>query len=236
MDSAPDLNTLNERLGVDIDPETLRLALTHRSYAFENGGIPTNERLEFLGDAVLQLVATESLFLDNPELPEGRLAKMRAAVVNTRALAQIARRLKIGEFVLLGKGEEMTGGRTKDSILADTVESLIGACFISRGRGEAFALVHRLIDDMLVDAVRLGAGMDYKTTLQEAAADLDLGTVVYDVTGRGPDHARVFTAIALLGGKEWGTGEGTSKKAAEAVAAEAAVTAIRTAYPDYSRY
>ncbi|QIN27966.1 ribonuclease III [Brevibacterium luteolum] len=236
MDSAPDLNTLNERLGVDIDPETLRLALTHRSYAFENGGIPTNERLEFLGDAVLQLVATESLFLDNPELPEGRLAKMRAAVVNTRALAQIARRLKIGEFVLLGKGEEMTGGRTKDSILADTVESLIGACFISRGRAEAFALVHRLIDDMLVDAVRLGAGMDYKTTLQEAAADLDLGTVVYDVTGRGPDHARVFTAIALLGGKEWGTGEGTSKKAAEAVAAEAAVTAIRTAYPDYSRY
>ena len=236
MESAPDLNTLNERLGVDIDPETLRLALTHRSYAFENGGIPTNERLEFLGDAVLQLVATESLFLDNPELPEGRLAKMRAAVVNTRALAQIARRLKIGEFVLLGKGEEMTGGRTKDSILADTVESLIGACFISRGRAEAFALVHRLIDDMLVDAVRLGAGMDYKTTLQEAAADLDLGTVVYDVTGRGPDHARVFTAIALLGGKEWGTGEGTSKKAAEAVAAEAAVTAIRTAYPDYSRY
>ncbi len=236
MDSAPDLNTLNERLGVDIDPETLRLALTHRSYAFENGGIPTNERLEFLGDAVLQLVATESLFLDNPELPEGRLAKMRAAVVNTRALAQIARRLKIGEFVLLGKGEEMTGGRTKDSILADTVESLIGACFISRGRAEAFALVHRLIDDMLVDAVRLGAGMDYKTTLQEAAADLDLGTVVYGVTGRGPDHARVFTAIALLGGKEWGTGEGTSKKAAEAVAAEAAVTAIRTAYPDYSRY
>ena len=236
MESAPDLNTLNERLGVDIDPETLRLALTHRSYAFENGGIPTNERLEFLGDAVLQLVATESLFLDNPELPEGRLAKMRAAVVNTRALAQIARRLKIGEFVLLGKGEEMTGGRTKDSILADTVESLIGACFISRGRAEAFALVHRLIDDMLVDAVRLGAGMDYKTTLQEAAADLDLGTVVYGVTGRGPDHARVFTAIALLGGKEWGTGEGTSKKAAEAVAAEAAVTAIRTAYPDYSRY
>ncbi|MCT1690812.1 ribonuclease III [Brevibacterium sp. p3-SID960] len=236
MESAPDLNTLNERLGVDIDPETLRLALTHRSYAFENGGIPTNERLEFLGDAVLQLVATESLFLDNPELPEGRLAKMRAAVVNTRALAQIARRLKIGEFVLLGKGEEMTGGRRKDSILADTVESLIGACFISRGRAEAFALVHRLIDDMLIDAVRLGAGMDFKTTLQEAAADLDLGAVVYEVTGRGPDHARVFTALALLGGTEWGAGEGTSKKAAEAVAAEAAVTAIRAAHPDYSRH
>ncbi|MFB9777086.1 ribonuclease III [Brevibacterium otitidis] len=236
MESAPDLNTLNERLGVDIDPETLRLALTHRSYAFENGGIPTNERLEFLGDAVLQLVATESLFLDNPELPEGRLAKMRAAVVNTRALAQIARRLKIGKFVLLGKGEEMTGGRTKDSILADTVESLIGACFISCGRAEAFALVHRLIDDMLIDAVRLGAGMDYKTTLQEAAADLSLGAVVYEVTGRGPDHARVFTAVALLGGTAWGTGEGTSKKAAEAVAAEAAVTAIRAAHPDYSRH
>src|SRR5699024_4528822 len=165
---------LTERLGVDIDPETLRLALTHRSYAFENGGIPTNERLEFLGDSVLQLVATESLYDDNPELPEGRLAKMRAAVVNARALAGIARRYDVGAHLLLGKGEDATGGRDKDSILADTVEALIGACYVSRGREEAFALVHRLIDDMLIDAVALGAGVDYKTTLQEAASDLSL--------------------------------------------------------------
>lgn len=235
MESHPDLHDLNERLGVDIDPGTLRLALTHRSFAFENGGIPTNERLEFLGDAVLQLVATESLFLDNPDLPEGRLAKMRSAVVNTRALAAIGRGLGIGEFVFLGKGEELTGGRDKDSILADTVESLIGATYIGCGPEDAFALVHRLVDDMLRDAVQLGAGMDYKTTLQEAAADLSLGPVSYALDSRGPDHARVFTATVLLGDTEWGSGEGTSKKNAEARAAEAAVRTIAAQHPDYRR-
>lgn len=235
MESHPDLHDLNERLGVDIDPGTLRLALTHRSFAFENGGIPTNERLEFLGDAVLQLVATESLFLDNPDLPEGRLAKMRSAVVNTRALAAIGRGLGIGEFIFLGKGEELTGGRDKDSILADTVESLIGATYIGCGPEDAFALVHRLVDDMLRDAVQLGAGMDYKTTLQEAAADLSLGPVSYALDSRGPDHARVFTATVLLGDTAWGSGEGTSKKNAEARAAEAAVRTVAVQHPDYRR-
>ena len=230
-----DLTGLTERLGVDIDPETLRLALTHRSFAFENGGIPTNERLEFLGDSVLQLVATESLFEDNPELPEGRLAKMRAAVVNTRALAGVARHHDVGAHLLLGKGEDATGGRDKDSILADTVEALIGACYVSRGREEAFALVHRFIDGMLADAVALGAGVDYKTTLQEAAADLDLGTVRYDVVGEGPAHARVFTATAITGETAWAQGQDSSKKAAEAVAAEAAVRAILAAHPQYTR-
>ena len=233
--TAEDHTGLTERLGVDIDPETLRLALTHRSYAFENGGIPTNERLEFLGDSVLQLVATESLYDDNPELPEGRLAKMRAAVVNARALAGIARRYDVGAHLRLGKGEDATGGRDKDSILADTVEALIGACYVSRGREEAFALVHRLIDDMLIDAVALGAGVDYKTTLQEAASDLSLGTVRYEVEGEGPAHARVFTATALAGDTVWGEGQDSSKKAAEAVAAEAAVRAISEAHPHYTR-
>ncbi len=143
---------LQKSLGIDIDPETFRLALTHRSFAFEAGGIPTNERLEFLGDSVLGLVATESLYYDNPDLPEGQLAKMRSAVVNTRALAAIARRHDIGRHILLGKGEELTGGRNKDSILADTVEALIGATFVSSGRDAAFAFVHRLIDGMLADA------------------------------------------------------------------------------------
>lgn len=235
MESQQDLHHLNERLGVSIEPGTLRLALTHRSYAFENGGIPTNERLEFLGDAVLQLVATESLFFDNPDLPEGRLAKMRSAVVNTRALAAVARSLGIGEFVLLGRGEELTGGRDKDSILADTVESLIGAAYTSCGPQEAFALVHRLIDGMLVDAVKLGAGMDYKTTLQEAAAELALGPVTYVLASRGPDHARVFAATAFLGRTEWGAGEGSSKKTAESQAAQAAVQAIRLQHQDYQR-
>ncbi|WP_029089957.1 ribonuclease III [Brevibacterium album] len=226
---------LNERLGVSIDPETLRLALTHRSYAFEHGGVPTNERLEFLGDSVLQLVSTESLYFDNPNLPEGRLAKMRAAVVNTRALASVARRYDVGPEILLGKGESLTGGHDKDSILADTVEALIGACYVSCGREEAFALVHRFIDSMLSDAVELGAGMDYKTTLQEAASDLCLGAVAYRITGEGPDHARVFTAIAVTGEREWAAGTGTSKKAAEAAAAEAAMHAISAAHPDYRR-
>lgn len=226
---------LQKSLGIDIDPETFRLALTHRSFAFEAGGIPTNERLEFLGDSVLGLVATESLYYDNPDLAEGSLAKMRSAVVNTRALASIARKHKIGPHILLGKGEELTGGRNKDSILADTVEALIGATFVARGREEAFAFVHRLIDGMLSDAVNLGAGMDYKTTLQEAAADLDLGTVSYEIVSSGPDHAMVFTATALLGVNGWGSGDGSSKKNAEAAAAEVAVKAIRTIYPDYTR-
>lgn len=226
---------LQKSLGIDIDPETLRLALTHRSYAFEAGGIPTNERLEFLGDSVLGLVATESLYYDNPDLPEGQLAKMRSAVVNTRALAQIARRHDIGQHILLGKGEELTGGRNKDSILADTVEALIGATFVSSGREVAFAFVHRLIDGMLADAVNLGAGMDYKTTLQEAAADLGLGPVSYEITSTGPDHAMIFTATARLGDNGWGSGDGSSKKSAEAAAAEVAVKAIRTLYPDYQR-
>ena len=226
---------LQKSLGIDIDPETLRLALTHRSFAFEAGGIPTNERLEFLGDSVLELVATESLYYDNPDLPEGQLAKMRSAVVNTRALAQIARRHDIGQHILLGKGEELTGGRNKDSILADTVEALIGATFVSSGREVAFAFVHRLIDGMLADAVNLGAGMDYKTTLQEAAADLGLGPVSYEITSTGPDHAMIFTATARLGDNGWGSGDGSSKKSAEAAAAEVAVKAIRTLYPDYQR-
>ena len=226
---------LQKSLGIDIDPETFRLALTHRSFAFEAGGIPTNERLEFLGDSVLGLVATESLYYDNPDLAEGSLAKMRSAVVNTRALASIARKHQIGPHILLGKGEELTGGRNKDSILADTVEALIGATFVARGREEAFAFVHRLIDSMLSDAVNLGAGMDYKTTLQEAAADLDLGAVSYEIVSSGPDHAMVFTATALLGANGWGSGDGSSKKNAEAAAAEVAVKAIRTIYPDYKR-
>ncbi|WP_350269161.1 ribonuclease III [Brevibacterium sp. CBA3109] len=226
---------LQKSLGIDIDPETFRLALTHRSFAFEAGGIPTNERLEFLGDSVLGLVATESLYYDNPDLAEGSLAKMRSAVVNTRALASIARKHQIGPHILLGKGEELTGGRNKDSILADTVEALIGATFVARGREEAFAFVHSLIDGMLSDAVNLGAGMDYKTTLQEAAADLDLGAVSYEIVSSGPDHAMVFTATALLGANGWGSGDGSSKKNAEAAAAEVAVKAIRTIYPDYTR-
>lgn len=129
----PSTEELLKRLGVIIDPETLRLALTHRSYAYEHGGIPTNERLEFLGDSVLGYAVTDHLYKNYPDLPEGDLAKRRSAVVSTRALAGIARSLGVGEFILLGQGEILTNGKDKSSILADTMESLIGATFLNHG-------------------------------------------------------------------------------------------------------
>jgi ribonuclease-3 len=225
---------LCKRLGVDIDPGTLRLALTHRSYAFENGGLPTNERLEFLGDSVLGVVVTTALFDGHPELPEGQLAKRRAAVVNTRALASVARRLGIGPHVYLGKGEQATGGDDKDSILADTVEALIGAVYTTRGMAAAHTLVHRLIDPLLDDSAELGAGMDWKTTLQEASSARGLGVPSYQVVGIGPDHNREFTATAVLGGEPYGEGAGKSKKEAEAIAAMVAVRRLREAAPEAS--
>ncbi|GAB3050385.1 ribonuclease III [Sediminivirga luteola] len=224
--SGADLTAFTERLGVDLDPEALRLALTHRSYAFENGDLPTNERLEFLGDAVLGLAVTDVLFRDNPDLPEGRLAKMRSAVVNTRALATVARDLGVGEYLLLGRGEQVTGGRDKDSILADALEAIIGAVYSTLGPETAAAFVRRIVGPMLDDAIRLGAGMDWKTTLQETAAQRGLGAVSYEVTGVGPDHQREFTALAQVGGITRGSGVGPNKKTAEARAAEAAVRAI----------
>ncbi|WGW13061.1 ribonuclease III [Saxibacter everestensis] len=223
---------LCQRLGVNLDPETLSLALTHRSFAFENGGLPTNERLEFLGDSVLGLVVTSALYNDNPGLPEGQLAKRRSAVVNTRALAGVARRLSIGDHLYLGKGEEATGGRDKDSILADSVEALIGATYNTLGMAAAHDLVHRLIDPLLDNAEKLGAGMDWKTSLQEASSGYGLGVPVYAVEGAGPDHNRVFTATVLLGEDRWGTGSGKSKKEAEAVAAESAINALAAAFGD----
>jgi len=135
--SSTDPEVLRERLGVDIDPALLDRALTHRSYAYENGGLPTNERLEFLGDSVLGLVVTDTLFRNHPELPEGQLAKLRAAVVNMRALAEVGRELRLGSFVRLGRGEETTGGRDKSSILADTLEALLGAVYLDLGLDQA---------------------------------------------------------------------------------------------------
>lgn len=217
---------LLQRLGVEIDAGTLRRALTHRSYAYEHGGLPTNERLEFLGDAILGVVVTVALFHDNPDVAEGQLAKRRSAVVNTRALASVARRLGVGDAIMLGKGEERSGGRDKDSILADTVEALIGATQVSLGLDAAWDFVHRLIDPLLADAAVLGAGMDWKTSLQEAAAAAGLGGPAYAVTGTGPDHARRFTAAVTLGDDVWGSGNGHSKKDAEASAAEAAYRAV----------
>ena len=213
---------LAEELGVHLDPELLVLSLTHRSFAHEAGGIPTNERLEFLGDTVLGLVVTEQLFRTHPGLPEGQLAKMRAATVSQRALAQIARTIGLGDYVLLGKGELSTGGREKDSILSDTLEALFGAVYVTHGLEVARELVERLVAATLEVAADLGAGLDWKTSLQELGARLGLGAPEYVVVGEGPDHARTFTATVLLGGAAHGTGVGAAKKHAEQDAAAAA--------------
>jgi len=217
---------LLEKLGVHLDPELLVLALTHRSFAHEAGGIPTNERLEFLGDSVLGLVVTESLYRAHPDLPEGALAKMRAATVSQRALAVVARELDLGSFVLLGKGELSTGGRDKDSILSDTLEAVFGAVYLSHGLEPARGLVERLVGPSLEAAADLGAGLDWKTSLQELSAELELGAPHYEVTGEGPDHARTFTANAVIAGEVRGSGVGPAKKVAEQQAAEAAYLAL----------
>lgn len=211
----PSTEELLKRLGVDIDPGTLRLALTHRSYAYEHGGIPTNERLEFLGDSVLGFAVTDHLYSQYPDLPEGDLAKRRSAVVSTRALAGIGRSLGIGEFILLGQGEKLTNGKDKSSILADTMESLIGATFLNHGIETARQMVMRLIGPLLQDVDVLGAGTDWKTAIQEIAAARKLGTIEYRVTGSGPDHARTYVAVLHIGGKPYGEGTGPSKKEAE---------------------
>lgn len=210
---------LLKRLGVSIDAGTLRLALTHRSYAYENGGLPTNERLEFLGDSILGFSVTDALYRDNPTLPEGDLAKRRSSVVSTRALASIARDLGVGEFIYLGQGERLTKGRNKSSILADTMEALIGATYLTHGIEVARQLVMRLVGPLLADSAVLGAGTDWKTNIQEIAAARHLGTIVYDITGVGPDHDRSFTARLMIGGQHYGTGIGPSKKEAERASA-----------------
>ncbi len=206
-----------------IDAGLLERALTHRSYAYEHGGLPTNERLEFLGDAVLGVVVTETLYTRHPDLSEGRLAKLRAAVVNARALAGVGRTIGVGDHVKLGRGEESTGGREKSSILSDTVEAVIGAVHLSGGGIEASsAVVHRLFDPLMDAASDLGAGLDWKTSLQELSAELGLGVPEYVIADDGPDHMKTFTARVRVGGELYGNGHGRSKKEAEQSAAETA--------------
>ncbi|MDT0378727.1 ribonuclease III [Streptomyces sp. DSM 42041] len=229
VDAASSLTLLEGRLGYRLESALLVRALTHRSYAYENGGLPTNERLEFLGDSVLGLVVTDTLYRTHPDLPEGQLAKLRAAVVNSRALADVARGLELGSFVRLGRGEEGTGGRDKASILADTLEAVIGAVYLDQGLEAASTLVHRLFDPLIEKSAGLGAGLDWKTSLQELTAAEALGVPEYAVTETGPDHEKTFTAAARVGGVAYGTGTGRSKKEAEQQAAEAAYRAIHAA-------
>ena len=209
-----------------IDEALLLRALMHRSYAYENGGLPNNERLEFLGDSVLGLVVTDSLYAVHPDLAEGQLAKLRAAVVNMRALAEVARTLSLGDYIFLGHGEESTGGRDKASILADTMEAVIGTVYLSAGLPAATTFVHHLLDPLMESSARLGAGLDWKTSLQELTAAGSLGVPEYRVTEEGPDHQKTFHAESVVGSEVIGSGSGHSKKEAEQKAASVAWTEL----------
>jgi ribonuclease-3 len=224
--------SLLEALGADLPEDLLTVALTHRSYSYENGGLPTNERLEFLGDAVLGLVITEELFHRHPDRSEGDLAKLRASIVNTHALAAVGRRLTadgLGAHLMLGRGEESSGGSDKSSILADGVESLLGAVYIEHGIGVARQVIMRLFATLLDTAPTLGAGLDWKSSLQELTAARGLGVPSYVVTSTGPDHDKEFTAVVVVVDIEYGRGVGRSKKEAELKAAAAAWKALDSA-------
>jgi ribonuclease-3 len=226
-DNTPDPQVISAALGVELSADLVVLALTHRSFAYEHGGLPTNERLEFLGDAVLGVVITENLYRSHPDLQEGRLAKLRASVVNMHALAGVGRCIGLGGQLRLGKGEELTGGRDKSSIVADAVEAVIGAVYLQHGLEVARGVVMRLFADLLKAAPQLGAGLDWKTSLQELAAERGLGVPEYRVSEEGPDHAKVFAARVLLSGAARGTGSGRTKKEAEQNAASAAYTSLQ---------
>lgn len=215
-----------EQLGVQVDAQLFELACTHRSYAYENGPIPSNERLEFLGDAVLQIVVTEHIFNAYPELAEGELAKLRASVVSTYALAEVARELELGGHILLGKGELATGGHDKSSILADTTEAIIGAVHLSGGPEASARFIHALLDERIAQSQADGEYADFKTSLQELCARNSWGMPVYEVHGEGPDHQRSFTATVLVGARARGTGTAPSKKLAEQRAATVAFRAL----------
>lgn len=215
------------QLGIDIAPELLERALTHRSFAYENGRLPTNERLEFLGDAVLGLIVTDQLFRTHPDAAEGQLAKMRAATVNASALAGVAREIGLGDRLRLGRGELATGGRDKSSILADTMEAVLGAAYLSCGLDRTAELILLLFGPVMERAASLGAGLDWKTSLQELCASLSLGTASYIVIEHGPDHNKSFEAFVRVADRDFPAGLGSSKKAAEQLAAQAAWQSIR---------
>ncbi len=210
----------------------MRRALSHRSYCSEWGGRPSNERLELLGDAVLGLVVTDYLYRAFPELPEGDLTRLRASVVSSEALAPVAAEIGVGDAVLLGKGEEATGGRTKESILADCLEAIIAVVYLSVGLTAATSFVVGLLEDLIAGVAAEGRLGDPKNRLQELTAQLNLDFPSYQVTDKGPDHAKVFSAEVTVGGEILGRGTGASKKIAERVAAAAALESIEARQGD----
>lgn len=200
--------------------------MAHRSWCAEHGGQLSNERLEFLGDAVLGWVVADIAFRTFPDHSEGKLSELRKSVVNADALADVARRIGLGSHVLLGRGEAQAGGADKTSILSDAMEAVIGAVYLDGGMTAAHDLVSRLFGERLSASATELDRQDFKTQLQELAARDEL-IPVYAVSSSGPDHAKVFDAVVSLDGVERGQGTGRSKKLAEQAAAEAAVNVLR---------
>ena len=218
----PDLSQLSARLGYAFtDSSLLETAMHHRSWNAENDGGESNERLEFLGDAVLGWVVADIVYSQHSDLPEGKLTDLRKSVVNALALAEVAAELGIGEHLMLGKGEDATGGREKTSILSDALEAVIGAMYIDAGPQVTHRVVSELMGARIVDAVGGLDRLDAKTRLQELASRLE-AQVHYKVKDEGPDHDKMFFATVFVGERKLGYGEGKSKKAAEQIAAEIA--------------
>jgi len=220
QDRLAQLAHLEERLGVRFrDRSLLDLALRHGSFSHEKGRDPgkSYERLEFLGDAVLALVVSDDLYRRHPDMDEGGLAKQRARVVNEAALASIARRLDLGRYILLGRGEEKGGGRQRPGLLADAVESVIGAVYIDSGYGVVHHLITRWLGEL--GEVIQRAGEDFKSQLQERLQRRGQMPRYRITQEEGPDHARTFVAVVEAGGRVVGEGRGKSKKEAEQAAA-----------------
>lgn len=232
--NSDDLKSLARLLGLPADSPLLLQALTHRSFAFEQGGLSHNERLEFLGDSVLSLVVTTELYNRYTKRSEGDLARIRAAIVNTKSLARVARDIGVGPCILLDKGEKVTGGKDKASILADTMEALIGAVYLNNGIEAAHTFICEHFSALFVEAATTKIHTDWKTALQELIASKNLAPPVYQVEAEGPDHAKQFTATAMVDGKPLGHGSGSSKKAAEQGAAEQACAALESGAPSSS--
>lgn len=219
------LEVLIERLGVSISQDLLTQALTHRSHSYENGNQPNNERLEFLGDSVLGFVVTAELFKRFGELQEGELSSLKNSVVSAKALAEVAAGIDIGSFLLLGKGEEKTGGRDKGNLLADAFEAILGATYVEHGLTRASELVERFIFPLLDNHIDLLLNSEPKTKLQEMAQERGLSAPAYETTHTGPDHDRIFSATVTVG-EVVAAGEARSRKGAESEAAIAAIKAL----------
>jgi len=227
----PDLSQLSARLGYAFtDISLLETAMHHRSWNAENDGGESNERLEFLGDAVLGWVVADIVYTQHSDLPEGKLTDLRKSVVNANALAEVAIDLGIGEYLMLGKGEDTAGGREKKSILSDALEAVIGAVYIDAGPQATHDVVSALMGKRIVDAVGGLDRLDAKTRLQELASKLE-AHVHYKVEDEGPDHEKMFFATVFVGDRELGYGEGKSKKAAEQIAAEIACDVLNSELP-----